>query len=346
MELFLSFLFIIIASVCGIAICLLLNIKSYLIIAIIVICIFIPIELFNELVINKKGNIKYNTGNIPIPNSQANTLGNLLSQTTRANTNIPLATQSSTDYHPLKDDANNRFAREKDLEDTKFAIFKHKDSQNYEMDKPPFDGLDPTELKNRLNYIYFATANPMKQISYSDYKTHADKYLDQDKSSLSSNDQKMLASSRGFYPQLTADQIDARDCLNYGSDPSKSCFQSPQLFHNIQKMKNNTISNSTPNSTPNYNPNHNMLAQGVNSDNSNLIVIEDFSNYNPESINPNNRYKPVLFTNAPVGNLDKNLDQQSNESINLEDNSESLCRNCKLAVCKNDYCGLQNGLFM
>jgi hypothetical protein len=331
MDLFLSFLFLIIASVFGISIGLILGIKSYLILAIISVCIFILIELYNELVINKKSN-KYNIGNIPVPNSQANTIGNLLSHTTSPNTTTPFATQSSTDYHPLKDDANNRFAREKDLEDTKFAIFKHKDShsQNYEMDKPPFDGLEPTELMNRLNYIYFATANPMKPLSYSDYKTHADKYLDQDGTSLSSGDQKMLASAKGFYPQLTADQTDGRDCLNYGSDPSKSCFQSQQLFHNINKIKNNT--------------NPNMLVQGVNVNNSNLIIIEDFSN--PETINPNNRYNPVLFTNAPVGNLDRALDQQSNESINLSDNSTSLCRNCKLAVCKNDYCSLQNGLFM
>jgi hypothetical protein len=336
MELFLSFLFLIIASVFGISIGLILGIKSYLILAIISVCIFILIELYNELVINKKSN-KYNTGNIPVPNSQANTVGNLLSHTTSPNTTTPFATQSSTDYHPLKDDANNRFAREKDLEDTKFAIFKHKDShsQNFEMDKPPFDGLEPTELMDRLNYIYFATANPMKPLSYTDYKTHADKYLDQDGTKLSSGDQKMVASSKAYYPQLSSNGIDTKDCLNYGSDPSKSCFQSPQLFHNIQKIKNNTNPNSA-----------NTLSRGVNNDNSNLIIIEDFSNYNPETINSNKRYNPVLFTNAPVGNLDRALDQQSNESINLADNDTPLCRNCKLAVCKNDYCGLQNELFM
>ena len=330
MELFLSFLFLIIASVFGISIGLILGIKSYIILAIISVCIFILIELYNELVINKKNN-KYNTGNIPVPNSQANTIGNLLLHTTSPNTTTPFATQSSTDFHPLKDDANNRFAREKDLEDTKFAIFKHKDShsQNYEMDKPPFDGLEPVELMKRLNYIYFATANPMKPISYSDYKTHADKYLDQDGTSLSSDDKKLLEFSKAYYPQLSSNGIDTKDCLNFSSS-KKSCFQSPQLFHNINKIKNNT--------------NSNMLEQGVNVDNSNLIVIEDFSN--PESINSNNRYNPVLFTNAPVGNLDRALDQQSNESINLSDNSISLCRNCKLAVCKNDYCSLQNGLFM
>ena len=331
MELFLSFLIIIIITIFVTAICLILNIKSYLLIAIIIVFIFILIEL----VINKKG-IKYNTGNlIPIPNSKANTIGNLLlkttnSNTTNPNTTVPLATQSSTDYHPLKNDANNRFTREKDLENSKFAIFKHKDSNNFEMDKPPFDGLEPLELMSRLNYIYFATANPLKPISYSDYKTHADKYLDQDETKLSSGDQKMLASAKGFYPQLTADQIDGRDCLNYGSDPAKSCFQSPQLFHNIQKANNASL-------------NQTVLSQGVNTDNSNLIIIEDFSN--PETINSNKRYDPVLFVNAPKWNLDKPLDQESNESIQLVD-SEPLCRNCKLAVCKNDYCSLQNGLFM
>ena len=55
MELFLSFLFLIIASVFGISIGLILGIKSYLILAIISVCIFILIELYNELVINKKG---------------------------------------------------------------------------------------------------------------------------------------------------------------------------------------------------------------------------------------------------------------------------------------------------
>ena len=57
------------------------------------------------------------------------------------------------------------------------------------------------------------------------------------------------------------------------------------------------------------------------------------------------RYNKPLFKNAPAGNLDKILDSQSNESINL-DNSNDTCRNCKMAVCKDDYCSLQNELFL
>jgi hypothetical protein len=71
---------------------------------------------------------------------------------------------------------------------------------------------------------------------------------------------------------------------------------------------------------------------------------EDFSM--PMQLNPATRYDPILFVNAPRGNLDKPLDQQSNESIDLSADTMSLCHNCKLAVCKDDYCGLQNQLFM
>jgi len=88
----------------------------------------------------------------------------------------------------------------------------------------------------------------------------------------------------------------------------------------------------------------NILEKGVNVDNANLIIREDFSM--PMNLDPKARYDPILFMNAPKGNLDKPLDQQSNESIDLSAEELSLCRNCKLAVCKDDYCSLQNNLFM
>jgi hypothetical protein len=161
-------------------------------------------------------------------------------------------------------------------------------------------------------------------VNYHDFQTHADKYLDADGSKLSTNDLKLQTYSAGFYPQLTTDQIDARDCLNEGSGP-RSCFQNPQLFYNKAH-------------------NFNILEKGVNQDNANLIIREDFSM--PMNLDPKARYDPVLFMNAPKGNLDKPLDQQSNESIDLSAEELSLCRNCKLAVCKDDYCSLQNSLFM
>lgn len=196
-------------------------------------------------------------------------------------------------------------------------------------DKPPFDGLAPAELLSRLNYIYYATANPHKPVNYSDFKTHADKYLDEDGTKLSVSDPKLMAFSRAFYPQLTADQIDARDCLNDGSG-SRSCFQSKYLFYNSEISKNF----------------EKILDKGVNVDNANLVVREDFSM--PQILDPAQRAynNPVMFMNAPHGNQDIPLDTVSNEHIKLMDPAMDICHNCKLAVCQDDYCALQNKLFM
>ena len=178
-------------------------------------------------------------------------------------------------------------------------------------------------MLSSLNYLTYATANPYKPLSYNDYKTHADKYLDEDGTKLSTNDLKLQEFAKAHYPQLTMDQIDAKDCLNYGSGKN-SCFQSAQLFNNVKN-------------------NFNILGKGVNEDNSNLIIKEDFTN--PMILDSRHRYQKILFKNAPTGNLDKILDDESNETINL-DNSTDTCRNCKMSVCKNDYCSLQNQLFM
>jgi hypothetical protein len=259
------------------------------------------------------------------------------------------------DYHPRKPEEGQRFATEKSLEDSKYSIFKKtsNDKDGYSVDKPPFDGLDPTELVSRLNYIYYATAQPAKRINYHDFKTHADHILDGDDAKLSNDDPKLQSYAAGHYPQLTADQIDTRDCLNYGSG-SGSCFQSPQLFYNKAH-------------------NFNILDKGVNTENANLIIREDFSmpstaksnpvmglredfsmpsnleaiTSRPLSLDVADRKMKLLFMNAPMGNLDKPLDQESNESLGKKlDESMSVCRNCKLAVCNDDYCGLQNSLFM
>ncbi len=342
MDLLLSFFILIIATIIGIAIGLRLEIKSYLKIAIIVIWVFIPMELYSELVVAKKANhiiprpnSKPNAIQVPIPNSQPNSFPNSIPYTTMQNspsiTNTYNNTYTNTskniksDNYPVKDDANNRFAREKDLIDTKYSIFKKKNTDGEEKDALPLDGLSPSDLLSKLTYITYATANPYKPITYTDFKGHADKYLNEDNTKLSAKDidPKLLSYSRGYYPQLSSNQIDQTDCLNSGSSKD-SCFQSAQLFSNVKN-------------------NFNILGKGVNEDNSNLIIREDFSN--PMILNPNSRYEPIVFKNAPNGNLDRIIDNESNESINL-DESDSLCRSCKLSVCKSDYCSLQKNLFM
>jgi len=319
MDIFVSFLFIIIASIIGITIGIFLDIKSYLKIAIIILCFFIPMELYNELIICKCKNTISTKANVIVANTDANTVAN-----TDANTVANTVANTITDFHPEKDDSNAKFARQKQLDDTKYSIFKRTNSdQNTTKDSLPLDGLSPKDLITSLNYITYSTANPYKPLSYNKYKTHADKYLDEDGTKLSTNDIKLQAFSKAHYPQLTEDQIDTRDCLNYGSGKN-SCFQSAQLFNNVKN-------------------DFGILSNGVNEDNSNLIIKEDFCN--SMILNPNTRYEPVLFKNAIDSNLDKIIDNQSNETINL-DNSNTTCRNCKLSICKNDYCGLQNQLFM
>jgi hypothetical protein len=323
--------------------------KSYLGIALVCTIIFIGIELYynyqstdsikpnntignvsiNNIVSNVLSKINLYKGN-PIPTMTITADGSLITSP-GTGTNTHTSANSIPDYHPRHTEEGNRFATQKDLEENNYSIFKHKknkkinnDGKEFDMDKPPFDGLEPTELLSRLNYIYYATANPAKMVNYHDFQTHADRYLDADGTKLSTNDPKLQTYSSGFYPQLTTDQIDARDCLNEGSGP-RSCFQSPQLFYNKEH-------------------NFNILEKGVNTDNANLIIREDFSM--PMNLDVKARYEPILFMNAPKGNLDKPLDQQSNESIDLSAEELSLCRNCKVAVCKDDYCSLQNNLFM
>ena len=294
MDILLSFFFLIISSIVGISLCLLLGMKSYLKIAILVMCLFIPMELYNEYIQNSNKN-QSKKKSIPEPNSYPNTVGNT---NTNANTTNPSNTMPDT---------------------TKYS---NVETKPFEMDKPPFDGLEPKELLSRLNYIYYATANPLKPINYLDYKTHADKLLNSDNTKLSTKDSQLLEYSKAFYPQLSENQIDTKDCLNGGSEKS-SCFQNPSLFFNVKN-------------------DFNILTKGVNENNANLLVREDFSN--PMILDTTKRYEPILFMNASNGNLDRPLDTQSNETINL--NTNDVCRHCKMAICKNDYCSLQNELFM
>jgi hypothetical protein len=330
MDLLLSFFFLIIASVIGITIGLLLGMRSYLKLAIFVICIFIPIELLYEYCYcdthantnsstTTYPNLDKNT--FPLPNSKPN--------------EIKLTTNTHTKPEQIK------YAS---LEDLSVLNNNNNNNNDNNDNKSPFDGLEPTELLTRLNYIYYATANPLEPINYSDYKTHADKLLDEPANSKESNcnanantnanytlfthDPKLLNYSRKYYPQLTDRQIDAKDCLNDGSGKN-SCFQNPSLFFNVKN-------------------DFNILTKGVNENNANLVVREDFcnkSNSMSMKMNPNTRYMKPLFLNAPDFKMDNPLDQESNETINL-DTSNSMCRTCKLAVCKDDYCSLQNQLFM
>ena len=266
----------------------------------VVILLFIPLELYNDY-------FNSNKSKFPVPNSKPIVNNNSII-TNNSDTNRTQPTNATVITNALIKETTN---------------YSEINTNEFEMNKPPFDGLNPTELLSRLNYIHYATSNPKKPINYIDYKTHADKLLNHDKTKLSTNDKKLLPYLKAYYPQLSENHIDAKDCLNEGSNKN-SCFQNPSLFFNVKN-------------------DFNILKEGVTEDNANLLIREDFSM--PMIMDTTQRYEPVLLYNTLNGNLDKIIDNESNETINLT-SSNNLCKNCKLALCKNDYCGLQNKLFI
>ena len=300
MDYLLILLLLIISCIIGICISLLLELKSYLLSALICTIIYIAFEVYYY---------KFNNNNINNNNINNN---NINSKSIKA--------------HGINDLQSKEYL----LSNHQNSFINTKNTVNSidNTDKPPLDSLEPSELLSRLNYIYQATTNPTQVISYNTYKTHADNYLDKDRTSLLSIDKVLQKNTNGFYPYLTSNHINAHDCLNEGSEKT-SCLQSPRLFqHTTLNLQNDTI-----------------LNKGVNLDNASLIVKEDFSM--PMLLDTHKNNMPIIFKNAPNGNLDKSLGEQGNEYINLSKNiSNSQCTNCKLAPCQNNNCKLQNHLFM
>lgn len=366
--------FVIIASIITFILCVVLKIKCNIKKVFIVIILFTIINaiytlyMYRDLLfLNKLSNVKKQN---PSPNTHAtyitetNSLNKILTNPqSSVNTGANIVQSSNSDSNSDSDrDINNGigvgFAREKDLNSLKFSVFNRKtNTGDIDGTTPPFDNLDPKELLTRLNYIYYATANPYQKISYINYKTDADKHMDKDKSSLSGGDQFHLKYTAKYYPQMSTNQIDTRDCLNEGSGVD-SCFQTPQLFANLNSQsQSKTVEGFTSSTTQATS----ILSQGLN--NINSLFLKDDKNINnmyskvndksktqenfsnPMVLDEDTRYLPIMFRNAP-GHQDQLIDAKSNEHIKLEDDSTKLCRNCKVAVCEDDYCRWQNKLFI
>lgn len=289
---FLTLLFLIISCVSGIVLSLFLHIRSYIIIAINCLTIFACIMLYYNY--NK---IKNETTKQNAPTTSIKSLVSALLKPEPTYNPITITADGS-----LLSVANKQVKSNSVIADM-LSIY-DKSSINdvrkpydaitntVDVNKPPLDGLQPDELVSRLNYIHYATANPLKMISYEDYKTHADKYIELTKhsNSLLLDDDIMNDDKKSYYPFLTKNNINAHDCLN---DGVKGC-----------------------------------------------MITEQFT----MPLDPKDRNTEVLFYNAPLGNLDKPLDQQSNETLDLS--TYLPCSNCKLATCVNNYCMLQNKLFI
>jgi len=173
----------------------------------------------------------------------------------------------------------------------------------------PLDNLPPQELAKRLKYIYYATSHPYKKVSYKDYETHADKIINEDKSSLAPDDPRYHNYLLEYYPELTKNQVSSRDCLNggYGND---SCYQHPNLFKNMS--------------------NQSILDRGVNNKNRGHIIREDFSSSQP-------------LGNKPLQSIMYNAPSDPNQQRLID---KDLCRGCTVGLCSTELgCSKQNELF-
>ena len=231
-------------------------------------------------------------------------------------------------------------------------------------DELPFDGLPPSELIKNMQYLYRATSNPLNIPSQQGTLTDADNTLNKDRAiseglngtlTDGNNSAVMpnyMSYASMYYPNLTADQVDTRDCLNsMGAD---SCFQSAKMFE-----KNNSV-----------------LDKGINSQNAGQIVREDFVNFQEQ--NAAKRIVPEDFVNfqeqnrvvsedfvnfqepasvnlySPTPFFDGNRNGLSSGSepifMNAPGNiggniSGNGCRGCKVDICTGDYCATTNKLF-
>jgi hypothetical protein len=144
----------------------------------------------------------------------------------------------------------------------------------------PLDGLSPTDMNTRLSYLYRKTATPYKPMTYFDFVSDADKAL------ASAGKYQVLngptqAGPRDlseyyiymerWYPTLSKNQINERDCTNFKSTHPGSCLIKPESLL----------------------------------DNAGKKLVEKFENYTsqPRSLNTLKTF-PTLFKNAEYSSAD------------------------------------------
>jgi hypothetical protein len=97
-------------------------------------------------------------------------------------------------------------------------------------DESPFENLTEEEIKDKLNYLYYATSHPFKPNSYSNWKKTTTHY-----NINPSNSVKHLEISKKDYPDLSSDQINADDCMNHKSTPLSCNQKSPMILNSMIK---------------------------------------------------------------------------------------------------------------
>jgi hypothetical protein len=97
-------------------------------------------------------------------------------------------------------------------------------------DESPFENLTEDEIKDKLNYLYYATSHPFKPKSYSNWKKTSTHY-----NMNPSNSLKHLERSKIDYPELSSDQINVDDCMNHKSTPLSCNQENPMILTKIKE---------------------------------------------------------------------------------------------------------------
>lgn len=191
----------------------------------------------------------------------------------------------------------------------------------------PLDGLSPSEMKDRLNYLYQTSCNPMETKSYVEYQTGSDRQLNNLDSlenklnslgELQTNEQNLdiiKKDTARWYPSNTLRQTNYRDCTNFPAGHPDSCLQYNNIPFTSEVSKTDGLGDLEENVEG-----LNFTAFGRHEK-----VVEGFDNQ-PRLLNGLNL--PNLFKNAPgdVNNRERKI-------------TNDLCRNCKVGVCFAGVCG-------
>ena len=107
-----------------------------------------------------------------------------------------------------------------------------------DINKSPFEGLFPKQLMNRLNYLFYVTSHPFKPKSFTDYVYSKNNNIPKSV--------KHLEVSRQYYPQLTEDQVNFNDCMNFPHGDPKSCNQGNDKWEAENSILTSGISTFLP----------------------------------------------------------------------------------------------------
>ena len=115
-------------------------------------------------------------------------------------------------------------------EEESFRVVTKLCENNKISDESPFENLTEEEIKDKLNYLYYATSHPFKPKSYNNWKKTSAHYIMNPPNSL-----KHLEISKIDYPKLSSEQINVDDCMNHKSRPLSCNQENPMILNKIKE---------------------------------------------------------------------------------------------------------------